>query len=50
MPLLNTLVFAALAFPAAASLGDQLPEGSPLFVLFTIGVVGLAISRRKLRH
>jgi hypothetical protein len=50
MPLLNCLLLAALAFPAAASLGDRLQEGSPLFVLFAIGVVGLAISRRKLRH
>jgi hypothetical protein len=48
--LLASLLFALLTFPAAASMGDSLQDGSPLFALFAIGLLGLLVSRRKFRH
>lgn len=43
------LVF-LLVHPAAASVSEQIGSGPSFFLLLTIGLVGLVLSRRKLRH
>lgn len=50
MKIFSITLFATLALPATASIGDSLHDSSPLFALFAIGLLGLVVSRRKFRH